>query len=97
MNSLILAGKITSEPTVKSTNSGINAVTFRLTVPYRDGIENTFTIVAFRGLAENMTDVLRNGDRVIVKGHLENTGIIADDVGASFRESNPFDDGDGLS
>lgn len=92
MNSLFLAGEVTSEPVSKVTNAGQVSTTFRLTVRYREDIANTFTVTAFRGLAEHIADALRVGDRILLKGHLENGGVIADDIGASFRDGIPFEE-----
>ena len=84
MNSLILAGYVNSEPTPKN-----NALTFRMVVKYKGEIQNTFTVTAFSDLAEHLTGELMLGDRVLVKGHLENGGVVADDVGLSFHDKNP--------
>lgn len=92
MNSLILAGPISSDPASRDLSSGKKAVTFRLTVPYREGVENTFSITAFGNLAGNLIGTIQRGDRLLVKGHMENGGIVADDVGLSFRDGNPFED-----
>ena len=102
-----LIGNITRDPELRYTNSGMSTARFGLAVNYRrqnrqtnewDETTSFFNVVCFRELAENVSESLGKGSRVIVTGRLEvreyqtqegekrqSVDIIADEVGPSLR------------
>jgi len=106
-NSVTLVGNITRDPELRFTATGQATASFGLAVNRRwqnrqtgDWEEATsfFNVVAWRELAENITESLSKGSRVIVTGRLEQrswetqdgekrsvTEVVADEVGPSLR------------
>jgi single-strand DNA-binding protein len=104
-NSITVIGNITRDPELRFTNSGRPQVSFGLAVNRRyqqngEWVEQTsfFNIVAWAQLAENVSESLSKGSRVIVNGRLEQRSwetqdgekrsvieIVADEVGPSLR------------
>src|SRR5919202_239393 len=106
-NTVTLVGNITRDPELRFTNTGQATATFGLAV---NGIWNDrqtnerreatsfFDIVCWREMAENVSESLQKGARVVVTGRLEQRSwetpegdrrskveIIADEVGPSLR------------
>lgn len=106
-NHVTLVGNATSEPTLRFTPSGAAVANFGLAVNRRWRNKQTneweeqtsfFDVVCWRELAENVTESIVKGARVIVTGRLdqrtwqtqdgENRSkieVVADDVGPSLR------------
>ena len=106
-NSVTLVGNVTRDPELRFTPSGQPTATFGLAVNrvWNDRQTNErkeavsfFDIVCWRELAENASESLQKGARVIVTGRLEqrswenNDGerrskieVVADEVGPSLR------------
>ena len=104
-NSVTVIGNITRDPELRFTNSGRPQVSFGLAVNRRyqqngEWVEQTsfFNVVAWAQLAENVSESLAKGARVIVNGRLEQRSwetqdgekrsvieIVADEVGPSLR------------
>jgi len=74
-----LTGNLTDDPELRFTPNGAAVANFRLAVTprvkdgdtWRDGDTSFFRVQAFRGLAENLTESLSKGARVVVVGQLK--------------------------
>ena len=106
-NSVTLVGNLTRDPELRFTPSGQATANFGLAVNRRwqnrqsgDWEEATsfFNIVAWREMAENASESLQKGSRVIVTGRLEQRSwetqdgdkrsvveVVADEIGPSLR------------
>ncbi|MHB8262152.1 MAG: single-stranded DNA-binding protein [Acidimicrobiales bacterium] len=106
-NTIVLIGNVTRDPELSYTPSGIAKAAFGLAVNRRwqnrqtqDWEENTsfFDVVCWREMAENASESLPKGTRVIVTGRLDQRSwetpdgehrykieITADEVGPSLR------------
>src|SRR4051812_24623604 len=106
-NSITLVGNITRDPELRFTASGQATATFGLAVNRRwqnrqtnDWEEATsfFDVVCWREMAENASESLNRGARVIVTGRLEQRSwetqegekrskieVVADEIGPSLR------------
>jgi single-strand DNA-binding protein len=106
-NSIVLVGNITRDPELRFTPSGQPTVSFGLAVNRRwqnrqtqewEEATSFFDIVCWRELAENASESLRRGARVIVTGRLEQRSwetsdgdkrskveVVADELGPSLR------------
>jgi single-strand DNA-binding protein len=95
-NSITVIGNITRDPELRFTNSGRPQVSFGLAVNRR--YQQNGEWVAWAQLAENVSESLSKGARVIVNGRLEQRSwetqdgekrsvieIVADEVGPSLR------------
>ena len=102
----VIAGNLTDNPELKFTSNGAAVANFRIAVTprireaegWRDGETSFFRVNAWRQLAENATESLSKGDRVIVIGRLkarswetpegERRSVVeieADEIGPSLR------------
>ena len=79
-NSVTLVGNITRDPELRFTNTGQANVTFGLAVNRRwqnrqtqewEEATSFFDVVCWREMAENVSESLTRGSRVIVNGRLE--------------------------
>jgi single-strand DNA-binding protein len=106
-NSVTLVGNITRDPELRFTNTGQANVTFGLAVNRRwqnrqtqewEEATSFFDVVCWREMAENVSETLSRGARVIVNGRLEQRSwetqdgdkrskveVIADEIGPSLR------------
>ena len=106
-NNVTLVGNITRDPELRFTASGQATATFGLAVNRRwqnrqtnDWEEATsfFNVVCWREMAENASESLQKGSRVIVSGRLEQRSwetqegdkrsvveVVADEIGPSLR------------
>ena len=106
-NSVTLVGNITRDPELRFTNAGQPTANFGLAVNRRwqnrqtqewEEATSFFTIVCWREMAENVSESLSRGARVVVTGRLEQrtweteegehrskVEITADEVGPSLR------------
>ncbi|HZD66098.1 MAG TPA: single-stranded DNA-binding protein [Acidimicrobiales bacterium] len=106
-NTVTLVGNITRDPELRFTSSGQATTTFGLAVNRRwqnrqtqewEEATSFFDIVCWRDMAENASESLSKGSRVIVTGRLEQrsweTGegerrskieVVADEIGPSLR------------
>jgi single-strand DNA-binding protein len=109
MNNAIttLIGNVTRDPELRFTNSGLATAKFGLAVNFRrqnrqtnewDETVSFFNVVCFGDVAENVSESLAKGSRVIVTGRMEvrpwetqegekrqSVELIADEIGASLR------------
>jgi len=106
-NSVDLVGNITRDPELRFTPGGMAVAQFGLAVNRRRQDRNTnewkeetsfFDVVAYGTLAENISESLSRGSRVLVQGRLEQRSwetqdgdrrskieVVADEIGPSLR------------
>ncbi|HUY06162.1 MAG TPA: single-stranded DNA-binding protein [Acidimicrobiales bacterium] len=106
-NNVVLVGNVTRDPELRFTPSGQATATFGLAVNRRwqnrttqewEEATSFFDVVCWREMAENVSETLTKGARVIVSGRLEQRSwetpegdkrsrveIIADELGPSLR------------
>jgi single-strand DNA-binding protein len=106
-NNITLVGNLTRDPELRFTPSGQATTTFGLAVNRRwqnrqtnewEEATSFFDVVCWRDMAENVSESLQRGSRVIVAGRLEQRSwenqegekrskveVVADDVGPSLR------------
>jgi len=106
-NSITLVGNITRDPELRFTNTGQATATFGLAVNRvwndrqtneRKEVVSFFDIVCWREMAENASESLQKGTRVVVTGRLEQRSwetqdgekrskieVVADEIGPSLR------------
>ena len=73
-----ITGNLTTDPELTITNSGAAVANFRVAVTsrvrdgnaWRDGDTSFYRVTAWRDLAQNVTDSLSKGDRVVIVGQL---------------------------
>ena len=76
LNSIVLQGRLATDPELKETGSGVKLASFSLAVnrPYQKDKESKtdfFDIVAWRGTGEFVVRNFRKGDMAIIKGRLQ--------------------------
>lgn len=73
MNSFKVTGNLVADPELKFANSSGKAyVRLRIAESRGEGKESTFyDVTAYESLAENVTDSLRKGDRVVIDGYFD--------------------------
>lgn len=84
INSVVLVGRLTADPELRSTPSGVPVCTVRLALdrrPDKDGGRQTdfVTVVAWRGSAEFLAHYFGRGDPVGVVGELRSRSYDAAD------------------
>jgi single-strand DNA-binding protein len=106
-NSVTLVGNVTRDPELRFTNTGQANVTFGLAVNRRwqnrqtqewEEATSFFDVVCWREMAENVSETITRGARVMVAGRLEQRSwetqdgdrrskveVVADEVGPSLR------------
>lgn len=106
-NTVTLVGNLTRDPELRFTPSGQATSSFGLAVNRRwqdrqsgewQEVTSFFNVVAWREMAENVSESLSKGDRVVVTGRLEQRSweteqgerrsvveVVADEVGPSLR------------
>src|SRR5580658_4331809 len=106
-NAITLVGNVTRDPELRFTNTGQANVSFGLAVNRRwqnrqtqewEEATSFFDVVCWREMAENVSETLTRGARVIVNGRLEQRSwetqdgdkrskveVIADEIGPSLR------------
>ena len=106
-NSVVLVGNVTRDPELRFTPTGQPTATFGLAVNRRwqnrqtqewEEATSFFDIVCWREMAENVSESLSRGSRVMVAGRLEQRSwetadgdkrskveVVADEVGPSLR------------
>ncbi len=73
MNKVFLIGRLVDAPEAKTTPNGVSVTTFRIGVNRRFNreVSDFFTIVTWRGLADNCGKYLVKGQQVSVIGELQ--------------------------
>ena len=106
-NSVTLVGNVTRDPELRFTNTGQANVTFGLAVNRRwqnrqtqewEEATSFFDVVCWREMAENVSESITRGARVMVAGRLEQRSwetqegdkrskveVVADEIGPSLR------------
>lgn len=85
MNQIILIGNVANDPETATTQSGIARCTFRIGVQRaykaQDGQRESdfFTVITWRGLAENCGKYLKKGTKCAVRGSVQNRSYQAQD------------------
>lgn len=85
MNRVILVGNLTKDPELTTTSSGVSVCQFRIAVQRRFSNQNGeretdfFTVVVWRGQAENCAKYLRKGSKAGVVGSLQTRSYDAQD------------------
>lgn len=85
MNKVVLIGRLTRDPELRSTPSGVNAANFSIAVnrtfKNKDGVVEAdfFNVTAWRKLAENVSKYCVKGTQVCVEGRLQNRSYDAQD------------------
>jgi single-strand DNA-binding protein len=99
MQPFSVAGNLSDHPEVRSTESGIARVMFRVAVSGRREQEASFfTVIVWRDQAEHAAQSLTRGSRVVVVGRFQQRAwtaedgsvrsvveVVADELGASLR------------
>ncbi len=106
-NAVVLVGNVTRDPELRFTNTGQPTASFGLAVNRRwqnrqtqewEEATSFFDVVCWREMAENVSESLSRGARVVVAGRLEQRSwetpdgdrrskveVVADEVGPSLR------------
>jgi single-strand DNA-binding protein len=105
-NTIVLVGNVTKDPELRFTPTGQPTTTFGLAVNRRwqnrqtqewEEATSFFDVVCWRELAENASESLRRGSRIVVTGRLEQRSwetngekrskfeVVADELGPSLR------------
>ena len=85
MNSICLMGRLTGDPELKTTQSGVSVTSFRVAVDraYRSKDQERQTdfinCVAWRGTAEFISRYFRKGQRIALQGSLQSRSYTAND------------------
>lgn len=89
MNKVILAGRLTRDPEIKTTQNDISVCSFCVAVGRRYNREKTDFIdcVAWRRTAENINKYFKKGDMIIVAGAVQENKY-TDSDGAKRRTMN---------
>lgn len=77
-NKVILGGRLTADPELKQTTSGISVCSFSLAVNRKVGKDQEpktdfFNCTAWRGTAEFLSRYFRKGSSLCIVGHIENS------------------------
>lgn len=72
MNNVIISGRLTADPELKTTPSGVSVCTFIVAVdrPSKDDTADFPIVVAWRQTAEFVAKYLAKGRKVIVQGEI---------------------------
>ena len=85
MNKIILVGRLSQEPELRQTPSGVSTCTFNIAVnrnfTNQEGEREAdfFRVVTWRGLAENVSKYCNKGKQVAVEGRVQNRTYEAED------------------
>lgn len=81
MNKVILIGNLTKDPELSKTTNDVPVCKFSLAVSRRWGNTETdfFTVIAWRGQAENCAKYLRKGSKVAISGSIQTRTYDAND------------------
>lgn len=76
-NEVILGGRLTADPELKTTQSGVSVTTITVAVNRRNAKEggekaDFFNVTAWRGTAEFITKYFRKGSSICIRGELQN-------------------------
>ena len=80
MNKVLMVGRLTADPELKQTNSGIEVTRFSIAVNMATNKTDFFNVVAWRQTATFITRYFKNGDGICIDGHLESRTYEKDGV-----------------
>ncbi|MBS5725522.1 MAG: single-stranded DNA-binding protein [Clostridiales bacterium] len=69
-NKVIIGGRLTADPELKTTSDGISVTSFSLAVNRREAKADFFTIIAWRQTAEFITRHFQKGSSICIVGFL---------------------------
>ena len=75
-----MVGRLTADPELKQTNSGIEVTRFSLAVNMATNKTDFFNVVAWRQTATFITRYFHKGDGICIDGHLESRSYEKDGV-----------------
>ena len=72
MNNVIISGRLTADPELKTTPNGVSGCTFIVAVdrPVKDDVADFPIVVAWRQTAEFVAKYLKKGRKVIIQGEI---------------------------
>lgn len=81
MNKAFIVGRLTKQPEHRTTQSGVSVATLSVAVTRRTNREEAdfFTVIAWRGLADNCAKYLVKGQQVAVAGEIRTRSYEAKD------------------
>ena len=84
MNKIFIMGRLTEDPELRKTSSGISVCRFNVAVPRpwrKDAEQETdfFTVQAWRGTAEFVSKYFSKGSKMLVTGTLRNNNFVGKD------------------
>ena len=76
LNHIVIHGRLTQDPELKQTPSGVSVVSFSVAVDrsYRSGEDKQtdfFTVVCWRGLADMVSKYFSKGKEIVVSGEMQ--------------------------
>lgn len=76
LNSVVIQGRLTAEPELRTTTNGVSVTSFNVAVDrsYKNGEEKQtdfLSVVAWRGTAEFVSKYFRKGSMIVVQGSLQ--------------------------
>ena len=80
MNKVLMVGRLTADPELKMTESGIEVTRFAIAVSMSANKTDFFNIVAWRQTATFITRNFHKGDGICIDGHLESRSYEKDGV-----------------
>lgn len=80
MNKVLMVGRLTADPELKQTTSGIEVTRFSLAVNMATNKTDFFNVVAWRQTATFITRYFHKGDGICIDGHLESRTYEKDGV-----------------
>ena len=95
MNKVFLVGRLTREPELRTTQSGISVSTFTVAVTRRRDEENRsdfINVIVWRGLADSCAKYLVKGQQVAIAGELRTRSYEANDGGKRYVTEVQADD-----
>ncbi len=70
MNKVIMVGRLTQDPELKQTNTGVEVTRFGITIQMATNKTEFFDVVAWRKTAGFITRFFRKGDGICIDGYL---------------------------
>lgn len=80
LNKVLMVGRLTADPELKKTASGIEVTRFSLAVNMATSKTDFFNVVAWRQTATFITRYFHKGDGICIDGHLESRSYEKDGV-----------------
>lgn len=80
MNKVLMVGRLTADPELKQTTSGIEVTRFSIALNMATNKTDFFNVVAWRQTATFITRYFKKGDGICIDGHLESRTYEKDGV-----------------